>query len=121
MVPTRGLSCPVLVPPRIDWGKDYSTTSLGDLLALPESALAAVDPLAINLIVAKGISSLSSIDIPHYQQIVDGWVLDMNRRCLPVWEMHFQAAPHDWENDIRYFRLGMLCQCLALEVGIQYK
>jgi len=47
-------------------------------------------------------------------------VLDLNRRCLPRWEAFFDQTPQDWENDIRYLRLGMVCQYLDLEVGIQY-
>lgn len=78
------------------------------------------DPLASNLNVAQGIPALVDLDIPHYQSIVDHWTADFAERCLPVWEPHFRAAPQEFENDIRFFRLGMLCQYLELEVGITY-
>ncbi|MCO6455637.1 MAG: hypothetical protein J5I93_10115 [Pirellulaceae bacterium] len=94
--------------------------TVADLAAISDEQLAAVDPLAMNLIVAKGVPSLAALDIRHYQDIVDGWVLELNRRCLPRWEPFFHKSPQDWENDIRYFRLGMVCQYLDLEVGIQY-
>ena len=116
----RGLSCPVVVADSIDWQHDYAATTLNDLIAMSEDRLAEVDPLAMNLVVAKGIPSLSGIDIAQYQNVVNTWVKDFQRRCLPQWEPHFHDAPHDFENDIRYFRLGMVCQYLELEVGIQY-
>jgi|GEM_PF-836136 len=115
-----GLSCPVVVADSIDLGRDFATTTLNDLIAMPEDRLAEVDPLAMNLIVAKGIPSLSGIEIARYQNVVNTWALDFQRRCLPQWEPYFHEAPHEFENDIRYFRLGMVCQYLELEVGIQY-
>lgn len=105
-----GLSCPVVVADSIDWQRDYATTTLNDLIAMPDDRLAEVDPLAMNLTVAKGIRSLSDIDIAHYQNVLNAWVTDFERRCLPQWEPHFHDMPHAFENDIRYFRLGMVCQ-----------
>jgi hypothetical protein len=118
---THGLSCPVIVSPEIDWERDYSRTTIYQLLDMSEEELAAVDPLAMNLIVAKGIPELADLEIGRYQQIVNGWVNDFKRRRLPVWETHFHANPSEFDNDIRYFRLGMVCQYLELEVGIKYK
>jgi len=119
-MPQRGLSCRVLVAPKIDWQRDYSKLSAADLVALTDGELAAIDPLAMNLIVAKGLPSLANLDIRHYQDIVNGWVLDLNRRCLPKWGSYFHQATEDWGNDIRFFLLGMVCQYLDQEVGIQY-
>jgi len=116
----HGLSCPVIVPDQIDWQRDYSSLTLGQLVALRPEELVAIDPLAMNLIVAKGISSLADLDIRHYQEIVNGWVTDFTQRCLPRWEPFFHETPQDWKNDIRYFRLGTVCQYLECEVGIQY-
>jgi hypothetical protein len=116
----HGLSCPVIVPTTIDRQLNYSQITAADLVAMSAEELASVDPLAMNLIVAKGIPQLARLDISHYQQLVDRWVLDLNRRCLPQWEPYFHEAPQDFENDIRYFRLGMVCQYLDQIVGIKY-
>lgn len=116
----RGMQCPVLVPDKIDLERDYSTVTLGQLVAMRPDELAAIDPVAMNLIVAKGIPSLAELDIRHYQDIVNGWVTDFTQRCLPRWEPFFHEAPQDFKHDIRYFRLGMVCQYLELEIGIQY-
>ncbi len=115
-----GLSSPVIVPDVIDWDRDYSSVTVDHLAAMSDVELAAVDPVAMNLIVAKGLPALANLDVRRYQQTVDAWVLDLNRRCLPMWEPSFHLAPQDFEDDIRYFRLGMVCQYLDLEVGIQY-
>ena len=120
MNPRCGLRCPVLVSDRIDWDRDYSSLTLGQLLAMQPNELAAVDPLAMNLIVAKGIPALAHIEIRCYQDIVNGWVTDFAHRCLPRWESYFYETPQEFDNDIRYFRLGMVCQYLELDVGIQY-
>lgn len=82
----RGFRCPVIVPDQIDWGRGYSSLTLGQLLAMEPSELAAVDPLVMNLIVAKGIPALAHIEIRCYQDIVNGWATDFARRCLPCWE-----------------------------------
>ncbi len=62
----RGLSCPVVVADSIDWQRDYAATTVNDLSAMPEDRLAEVDPLAMNLIIAKGIPSLSGLDVSRY-------------------------------------------------------
>jgi transglutaminase superfamily protein len=116
----RGLSCPVTVVALIDWERSYDDTSLAELLAMSDEQLAAVDPLAMNLVVAKGIPSLAALRIGRYQATVNAWVRDFTERCLPRWESFFHQSPQDFRNDIRYFRLGMVCQYLELEIGIQY-
>lgn len=116
----RGLKCPVIVPANVDADRDCSSLSLGALVAMQPEELAGVDPLVMNLTVAKGVSVLADIEIADYQAIVNGWVRDFARRCLPCWEPYFHEAPQDFKNDIRYFRLGMVCQYLELELGIEY-
>lgn len=116
----QGLSCPVIVPDQIDWKRDYSLLNLDTLVALRPAELAAIDPLVMNLVVAKDIPLLADLDIRHYQETVNGWATDFTQRCLPRWEPYFHKAPQDFANDIRFFRLGMACQYLDMEVGIQY-
>ncbi|MEQ9411709.1 MAG: hypothetical protein RIK87_28600 [Fuerstiella sp.] len=103
-----------------DWTRDYSSLETRHLVAMTEPELASVDPLATNLIVAKDIPSLADLDVAHYQAILNSWTDDFRNRCLPYWEQFFHETPEDFENDIRYFRLGMVCQYLDLEVGISY-
>jgi hypothetical protein len=118
--PRHGLSCPVIVPASVDWERDYTQVTLTDLLGMTDRDLATVDPLAMNLIIAKGIPSLADLEVCRYQEMVNDWVSDFTRRCLPRWEPCFHQTPQDFEDDIRFFRLGMVTQYLDLEVGVQY-
>lgn len=58
------------------------------LLALSDEALASVDPLEMNLLVAKGIPGLSNLEIPEYQHRADTWAIEVARQ-LPLLEHHF--------------------------------
>ena len=109
----EGLSCPVIVSPGIDRGRDDSQTSVIDLIRLSPIELAAVDPIAMNLIVAKGLPQFTDIDIAAFQDQVWQWAGDLQRRCRPAWEREFHATPQDWDDDLCLFRLGMVCQYLG--------
>lgn len=104
-----------------DGACDYVTITDRHLLAMTPEELDAVDPVAMNLLVAKGIDQLSDLDIAKYQQIVDRWTDDFRSRCLPYWEQFFHESPDDFRNDLRFFRLGMICQYIDLELGIAYQ
>jgi hypothetical protein len=81
--------------------------------------LARIDPLAMNLLVAKSIPSLSDLDIPRYRRLADQWAEDVRRR-LPGAEQVFRRSPQDWKGDVNFFRLGVLCGYLEHEAGIAY-
>ncbi|MDQ3330266.1 MAG: hypothetical protein M3552_06400 [Planctomycetota bacterium] len=85
---------------RIQWADD--------LLSLSDEEFAAVDPLVMNLLVAKGIPSQADLDIERYRRMADLWAIDIARR-LPQLEQEFHATPQDWNNDIDEFRLGIVC------------
>lgn len=102
-----------------DW--DCTNANLFWLVGLSDAELASIDPLVLNLVVAKGIPALAEIDIRRYQEIVDALTADFCGRCLPQWEPYFYKSPQDYKSDIRYFRLGMVCQYLEIEAGIEYK
>jgi hypothetical protein len=92
----------------------------GQLLALTDEQLAAVDPLAVNLIVAREIPSLAGLHLAEYQEKVNAWALDFGTRYLPFWESSFQTGPECYLNDRRFFSVGMLCQYLRCELGAAY-
>jgi len=90
------------------------------LLALTEEDLASLDSAEVNLLVARGIPSLTNLDIPHYQAILDSWAAEVQAR-IPLGEMTFWQSPQDWKNDVNFFRLGLLCEYLDTEQGVRYK
>jgi len=89
------------------------------LLGCSDAELAHVDPLVMNLLVAKSIPSLADLDIARYQRLADQWADDVRRR-LPGAEKVFWRSPQDWKNDVSFFRLGALCGYLEHEAGITY-
>ncbi len=89
------------------------------LLPLTDDELARVDPVVMNLLVAKSIPSLADLDIPRYQALADEWAEAVRQR-LPGAEKVFRQMPQDWKNDVNYFRLGVLCGFLEYEAGIAY-
>jgi hypothetical protein len=94
-------------------------TDYRQLLACSDDELARVDPVAMNLLVAKSIPSLADLDIPRYQELADRWAADVYRR-LPGAEKVFRQTPWEWKNDVNFFRLGVLCGYLDREAGIAY-
>jgi hypothetical protein len=91
-----------------------------ELLALPKDKMAKVDPLVMNLLVAKSIPRLAELDIPRYAKLADEWA-DLIRSRLPGLERFFWQTPQDWKNDINLFRLGVLCEILQSDLGIAYR
>ena len=93
--------------------------TLWQLLALEDAALEQADVVLLNLCVAKGIPSLADLNIARYVRIVDDWTQQF-ARVLPGMEENFSKTPERWENDIRFFRIGMLQGFLGHEIGIRY-
>lgn len=93
--------------------------SYRQLLPYSDEELGRVDPLVMNLLVAKSIPSLADLDISHYQRQADEWAEDVRRRLLGA-EQAFHQTPWDWKNDVNLFRLGVLCGYLEHEAGIAY-
>src|SRR5262249_14831064 len=90
------------------------------LLAMTDKELARVDPLEMNLLVARGIPSLAHLDIRHYQDLADEWAAGIHRLIRAV-EGHYWRDPARWKNDLNFFRLGVLCQYVDCELGIRYR
>ncbi len=78
------------------------------------------DPVEVNLSVCLDITHFAGLNVQAYQSIVDQWAVDFDRR-LPRAEQHFRATPQDWKDDVRFFRLGMLCWYIGEVLGIRYK
>jgi hypothetical protein len=100
--------------------KALGQRSFGDLLAMNDEQLAGVDPLEMNLLVAKGIPALAHLDIGHYQALADLWARRIRQLIAGV-EGQFWQRPHEWRNDINFFRLGALCQYVDCDLGVRYR
>jgi hypothetical protein len=91
-----------------------------ELLGLSDEELSNIDPVVVNLLVAKSVPSLASLEIGRYQSLADRWAEGVRSR-LPGAERVFWKTPQDWKNDVNFFRLGVLCGFLECEAGIAYK
>jgi hypothetical protein len=89
------------------------------LIAYCDEELARLDPVVMNLLVAKGIPSLAHLDISHYVKLCDSWARKIADRLARI-ERRFYETPWDWKNDINFFRLGVVCEFLHTDVGIAY-
>ena len=93
--------------------------SLGQFLCLSDEELRNSDPLVMNLVVAKGIPCFAELDVGHYVRLVDGWASDIRKRLAGA-EAQFYRSPADWKNDIRFFRLGIVCWYIDEVLKITY-
>jgi hypothetical protein len=91
-----------------------------ELLWWSDGELAQVDPLELNLLVAKGIPALGQLGVADYQGRADRWAEEV-RRCLPGAEAQFHKTPQGWKNDLAFFRLGVLCWYVDEVLGIRYR
>lgn len=96
-----------------------SRRSVADLIALSDSELEEVDILEMSIAVAREIPGLADLDYDRYRQIVDNWT-EQFRAWLPTVEHDFHKDPSKYQNDINFFRLGMLAQFLDQSVGVAY-
>jgi hypothetical protein len=91
-----------------------------DLLSATDSELAAVDPVLMNLLVAKGIPSLRDLDISRYQAMADEWA-DEIRGYLPAGDANFYRTPERFRNDLRFARLALMCWYVGARLDIRYR
>ena len=95
------------------------SSTVWQLLALPDEQLERVDLVVANLAVARDIPSLADLDVARYRRTVDDWTKQF-ADDLPGWEQRFRRAPERFKNDVRFFRVGQLAGFLGHVAGIQY-
>jgi hypothetical protein len=93
---------------------------LGQLLSLSNGELGQMDPVVMNLAVARGVPALANLDIGHYVQLADRWADDLQTR-MPGMETEFRQSPEDWRNDLDFFRLGLVCWYVDVVLNVAYR
>jgi hypothetical protein len=104
---------PALRPARASW------PTVEKFLAVPDAELRSVDPVVMNLVVAKGIPALADLDIERYVRLADEWAKDLLAR-MRTKEKEFFRTPQKWRNDIDFFRLGLVCWYCDVVLGVAY-
>src|SRR5262249_16120111 len=97
-----------------------STLTVNSIATLSKTDLSRVDPLVMNLSMARELPALAALDIRLYQRMAARWAHEVKRR-LPAEEEQFSRSPGDWKNDLAFFRLGVLCWYVDEVLGIRYR
>jgi hypothetical protein len=100
--------------------QEESWSRVDQFLALTNEELGEVDPVVMNLLVAKGIPSLADLNIGDYVRVVDEWAADLLAR-MPVLEVEFRQTPKKWRHDLDFFRLGVVCWYMEVILGICFR
>ena len=95
-----------------------SWLTLGQIMAFDD--FRQVDPVVMNLTVAKGIPALAELDIEHYVQLADKWA-DEIRRFLPGADANFDHHPELWQNDRDFGRLACMCWYVSEVLHARYR
>jgi hypothetical protein len=96
-----------------------SWPTMDQLFFMSNDDMRKVDPLVMNLIVAKGIPSLADLDIGHYVALADQWAED-SHQIMRQREVFFHQTPEKWKNDVNFFRVGILCWYVDEVLGVHY-
>jgi hypothetical protein len=98
----------------------WNEPTLQHVLGLSEAWLERIDPLVLNLLVAKEIASLSTLAIGGYVRQLNRWAAELHE-YLPGAEQEFHRTPEAWKDDLAFFHLGMLCWYVDEVLGIRYR
>ncbi|MHC4444558.1 MAG: transglutaminase family protein [Planctomycetota bacterium] len=93
--------------------------SLNDLLAMDDDALEMIDPLEIDLAVARTIPGCESLDVEGYKQTVDRWAEHV-RQETDRYLYKFQQNPADYNNSLAYFKALVLATVIGQDFKVSY-
>jgi hypothetical protein len=93
--------------------------SVYELAALSAEKLVSVDPLILNLCVARELPPLVDLNVRRYAAELDDRAAQL-ASYLPGAEAEFARSPGDWKNDIDFFHMGLLCWFVDEILGIRY-
>lgn len=100
-------------------GSSDAIRSLNDLLAMSDEALEQVDPLEVDLAVARTIPGYESLDVARYKKTVDEWAEQVRSET----DRHlykFQQAPGEYKNSQAYFKALVLATVIGQDFQVGY-
>ncbi len=116
---TPAKAVPVRTTPEADYAR-FAELSARDLVAMSDAELEAMDPLVMNMVVAKGVPDLAGIDFAKYAKVVDGWA-DRIGQGVRVGEADAARTSPAYRADPDIWRAGSMAIALASpQVGIGY-
>ncbi len=93
--------------------------SLADLLAMDDAALDRLDPLDVDLAVARTIPGCESLDVAAYKRTVGQWAEQVRAET----ERHlykFNQAPGDYKKSLPYFKSLLLATVIGQDFQVSY-
>jgi hypothetical protein len=97
----------------------YAKLKARDLVAMSDAELEAMDPLVMNIVVAKELPELAKIDIGEYSRIVDGWAVRIGKGLAAT--ERAESGTELYKHDPDLWRAGGMAISLAgPSVGISY-
>jgi hypothetical protein len=97
-----------------------SWPTVEQLVSLPKEDIGNIDPVVMDLAVARGIPALADLDIGRYVRLADEWADDLRGR-IPAMDAHFRRSPDRWKSDIDFFHLGLVCWYADVVLGVAYR
>lgn len=94
--------------------------SARDLVAMSDAELEAMDPLVMNMVVARDVPELAEIDFTRYARLVDGWADRIGRGLAASEAVESRTSPA-YQADPDIWRAGGMAVALAgPTIGIAY-
>lgn len=90
------------------------------MLAMSNDELAKVDPVVMNLEVARGVPSLAHLKVEHYVELADTWAAAIKQE-LPAGDARFDLNPKNWQGDLDFARLALMCWYISDILKIRYR
>ncbi|MBX2852849.1 MAG: hypothetical protein KTR15_14025, partial [Phycisphaeraceae bacterium] len=100
----------------VDFQGDRSTWQL---LALSDKELEKVSLVELNLAVVREIEGYEDLDAAKYEAIVDQWAQEFAKE-LPQIDATFRGREAEYNNDLRFYRIGQLMAWLGHKKNIAY-
>lgn len=93
--------------------------STWELLALPDEELEKVSLVELNLAVVREIEGYEDLDAAKYEAIVTEWAHEFAKE-LPKIDATFRGREAEYNNDLRFYRIGQLMSWLGHKKNIEY-
>ncbi|MHC4444554.1 MAG: transglutaminase family protein [Planctomycetota bacterium] len=92
---------------------------MNDLLAMDDHALENIDPLEMDLAVARTTPGCESLDVERYKHTVDRWAEHV-RQETDRYLYKFQQKPADYNDSLAYFKALVLATVIGQDFKVSY-
>lgn len=94
-------------------------SSLDRLLSLDDQTLETMDPLEVDLAVARSIPGGETMDVARYQRILDEWAAQIKAET-DRYLYKFQQSPAEYKNSLAYFKALTMVTVVGQDLKVSY-